>query len=86
MTGGYYGAYGSTITGYYAEFPYPPEVNGGSNRLEYYSYREQTDMFPPPLEVTGGSYKDVAVPVLIGVTSFPYPSEVNGGSYLLTKN
>ncbi|KAF1308157.1 hypothetical protein I925_03100 [Streptococcus sanguinis OH0843] len=56
MTGGYYGAYGSTITGYYAEFPYPPEVTGGSNRLEYYSYREQTDMFPPPLEVTGGSY------------------------------
>jgi len=31
-------------------------VTGGSNRLEYYSYREQTDMFPPPLEVTGWSY------------------------------
>ena len=47
---------GDVVNLFQVMFPYPPEVTGGSYRLEYYSYREQTDMFPPPLEVTGGSY------------------------------
>lgn len=79
MPGGSYGAYGSTITGYYAEFPSPLEVNGSSYK---HSYDEelQSGSFPSSPEVAGGSYKvyDAGMPAEF---EFPSPPEVTEGSY-----
>ena len=80
MTGGYYGAYGSTITGYYAEFPYPREVNCAGN---YVIGTEQIEMFPYPLEATGGLTLIYFTIFYLTIGKFPYPHEVNGGSNLI---
>lgn len=61
-------------------FPYPREVTGGSNGLEYYSYREQTDMFPFPLEESGVSNWLYITAFGKVAEKFPFPLGQTGGT------
>lgn len=53
---------------------------GVSNGLEYYSYREQTDMFPFPLEESGISNWLYITAFGKVAEKFPFPLGQTGGT------
>ena len=50
-----YGDVRVTVNSLQAEFPYPPEVTGGSYHSHIYLYGAKNSKFPSPTEVTGVS-------------------------------